>query len=216
MTSKSQGSGDSPTAQRSQLRSRNPNNLSVDSTPLKLPSSQVPLSPGTPHGGLPRDQEAPLSLTFKTFLFLVGATAYSNYSLLSALAKRDGKIQFESASVMVLSESGKFVLSLFMLFREIRKQQAAAAEDNGSDGHNDMDTSIAGAFDALRRRLFSINMFMLMLKFLIPAGFYMVCNNLDVIMANHMDPCSQQALVQNKILMTSVMWWGRRMLLINK
>ena len=46
----------------------------------------------------------------------------------------------------------------------------------------------------------------LIIEFLIPSVFYMVSNNLDSILSQHMDAVTQQILLQNKILVTSIMW----------
>ncbi|CAD7972169.1 unnamed protein product [Amoebophrya sp. A120] len=125
-------------------------------------------------------------MLFQVALFVAGSVTYSLLSFLPNLAKV-GKTDFafDAASVVFFAELGKLFLSLLFLFRETNKSLLRMC----------------------REKLFTKMMAKEILSFMVPTVLYAINNNLDIILANHMDGVTQQVLLQNKILVTSLVWW---------
>nr|KAG5703676.1 hypothetical protein BaRGS_002550 [Batillaria attramentaria] len=101
---------------------------------------------------------------------------YGTYGILMNLSKVDGKIPFNSTSLIFLIETLKFTIALTLY----------AAEMQGKEWQ----------WPTLR----------LAAPFAIPAILYSINNNLSVIMQMHMDPATYQVLGNLKIVTTAVLY----------
>ena len=117
------------------------------------------------------------------FLFCLGSTCYALLGILSQLSKSpDGSYAYSLPSVVLLAEFTKLIISLAFLTAE-----------KGS--------VFQAARDVLRTPLKS------WLAFAFPSVLYSLNNNLDMLNNQHMDPATEQVLVQAKILTTGIVWW---------
>eukprot|EP00747_Dinoflagellata_sp_TGD_P023508 gnl/TRDRNA2_/TRDRNA2_129858_c0_seq1.p1 gnl/TRDRNA2_/TRDRNA2_129858_c0~~gnl/TRDRNA2_/TRDRNA2_129858_c0_seq1.p1 ORF type:complete len:344 (-),score=54.09 gnl/TRDRNA2_/TRDRNA2_129858_c0_seq1:209-1207(-) len=119
----------------------------------------------------------------KVLIFFIGATCYSLLNILSQLSKEaDGSYAYSMPSVVLNAEFVKLCLSLLFLFGEQR--------------------SLLGTVQAAVLR--SPHMWLLSS---LPSVLYSVNNNLDMLNNQHMDPGTEQVLVQLKVLTTGLAWW---------
>lgn len=117
------------------------------------------------------------------FLFAFGSICYALLGILSQLSKSpDGSYAYSLPSVVLIAEFVKLCLSFLLL-----------SVEQGSP------------VDALKA-LFS-GSWMSWLAFAVPSALYSLNNNLDMLNNQHMDPATEQVLVQAKILTTGVVWW---------
>lgn len=101
---------------------------------------------------------------------------YGTYGVLMNLSKVDGKIPFSSTSLVFLSETLKFAISLTLYMAETRGKKLQRP------------TLLMAA------------------PFAVPAVLYSINNNLSVIMQEHMDPATYQVLGNLKIVTTAVLY----------
>ncbi|CAD7936009.1 unnamed protein product [Amoebophrya sp. A25] len=157
------------------------------------------------------------SLLFNVLLFLAGSVTYSLLSFLPNLAKLGQKqIAFDAASVVFFAELAKLFLSLGFLYREelsnSSDEKSAAGDAEKSKMKNASKPSankntLAAFSRLLFQRLATRRMGEEILGFMIPAILYAINNNLDTLLCSHMDGVTQQVLLQNKIMVTSVLYW---------
>ncbi|CAK0807438.1 unnamed protein product [Prorocentrum cordatum] len=119
----------------------------------------------------------------KGVLFLLGSVCYALLGVLSQLSKSpDGSYAYSMPGVVFTAEAVKLCLSFAMLSAERGSLPAAAgAVLGGPLGH--------------------------WLAYVVPSLLYSVNNNLDMLNNQHMDPATEQVLVQGKILTTGIVWW---------
>ncbi|XP_046543048.1 LOW QUALITY PROTEIN: probable UDP-sugar transporter protein SLC35A4 [Haliotis rubra] len=101
---------------------------------------------------------------------------YSSYTILAHLCLVEGNLPFRSSSVVLSTEVVKIVLSVAMLFPELRRGDITVP-------------SLANC-----------------LPFLVPAVLYCINNNLSVYMQVHMDPTTYQILGNMKVATTAVLY----------
>jgi len=122
------------------------------------------------------------TLARRTAFFAVGATMYALVGILPQLSlSGNGKMDYDNAAVVVLAEMGKFVLSLSFLTNW--DMRSSAITDN-----------FAGFKEVF-------------VYFSLPAFLYAVSNNLNILLALHMDVATFQVLMQSGIVFTSILWW---------
>ncbi|CAK9038249.1 Probable UDP-sugar transporter protein SLC35A4 (Solute carrier family 35 member A4), partial [Durusdinium trenchii] len=124
------------------------------------------------------------------FLFCVGSFCYALLGILSQLSKSpDGSYAYSLPSVVLLAEITKLVISFCLLTARM-----------------------GGVYQALQDVLRTSPKSWLAFAF--PSALYSLNNNLDMLNNQHMDPATEQVLVQAKILTTGLVWWwvfGREM-----
>lgn len=124
------------------------------------------------------------------FLFCLGSACYALLGILSQLSKSpDGSYGYSLPSVVLLAEFTKLCISLCFLTAESGSISQALKDVLGTS----VRTWLAFAF---------------------PSALYSLNNNLDMLNNQHMDPATEQVLVQAKILTTGIVWWwvfGRTM-----
>jgi len=122
------------------------------------------------------------TLARRTAFFALGATMYALVGILPQLSRSgSAHMEYDNTVVVALAEVGKFVLSLgFLTNWDVR---SSAIRDN-----------FAGFKEVL-------------VYFSVPAFLYAVANNLDMLLALHMDAATFQVMMQSKIVFTSVLWW---------
>lgn len=123
-------------------------------------------------------------------LFCLGSICYALLGILSQLSKSDdGSYAYSLPSVVLLAEFTKLWISLGFLTVDKGSVTEALSDVTG--------TSVKS-----------------WLVFALPSVLYSLNNNLDMLNNQHMDPATEQVLVQAKILTTGVVWWwvfGREM-----
>jgi len=118
----------------------------------------------------------------KLLLFAVGSLCYALLGVLSQLSKSpDGSYAYSMPSVVLVAEFVKLCISFAFLAAEQGSPLAAAR---------------AASAGPLRAWLF----------FAAPSTLYSLNNNLDMLSNQHMDPATEQVLVQLKILTTGLLW----------
>lgn len=116
-------------------------------------------------------------------LFCLGAVCYALLGILSQLSKSpDGSYGYSLPSVVLLAEFTKLCISLCFLTAESGSLVQALKDVLGTP----VTTWLAFAF---------------------PSALYSLNNNLDMLNNQHMDPATEQVLVQAKILTTGIVWW---------
>lgn len=116
-------------------------------------------------------------------LFALGSLCYALLGILSQLSKSpDGSYAYSLPSVVLLAEFVKLCLSGLLFSVEKRSPFAAWR----------------AVISAPPSRW---------LAFSVPSLLYAVNNNLDMLNNQHMDPATEQVLVQGKILTTGIVWW---------
>ncbi|XP_064618555.1 probable UDP-sugar transporter protein SLC35A4 isoform X2 [Lineus longissimus] len=109
-------------------------------------------------------------------MLLMGVAIYGSYTIFVHLCEVDGKMPFSSASMVLLTEITKLVISICMFIPEIREK-----------GFQMPPLSFA-------------------VPFAVPALLYCINNNLCVHMQLQMDPASYQVLCNLKILSTAFLY----------
>jgi len=118
----------------------------------------------------------------RVFLFAVGAFCYALLGILSQLSKSaDGSYAYSMPGVVLCAEAVKLCLSVAFL-----RQETGSLE-------NTLGTIRAANF-------------WLWASFSVPALLYAIGNILDMENNRHMDPATEQLLVQLKILTTALTW----------
>jgi len=116
------------------------------------------------------------------FLFGVGAFCYALLGILSQLSKSaDGSYAYSMPSVVLTAEAVKLVLSFIFLRAETGSLAATCASIR--DGR-----------------------YWVWAAYMVPAVLYAINNILDMENNQHMDPATEQVLVQLKILTTGITW----------
>ncbi|CAJ1367087.1 unnamed protein product [Effrenium voratum] len=116
-------------------------------------------------------------------LFCLGALCYALLGILSQLSKSpDGSYGYSLPSVVLLAEFTKLCFSVGFLLAEDLSPQQALKDVVGKSGWS-------------------------WLAFALPSVLYSLNNNLDMLNNQHMDPATEQVLVQGKILTTGLVWW---------
>jgi len=117
------------------------------------------------------------------FLFVLGAFCYALLGILSQLSKsEDGSYAYSLPSVVLLAEFSKLILSFCFLSAEVGSPIKAVS------------IALGGSSKAW-------------MVWAIPSALYALNNNLDMLNNQHMDPATEQVLVQGKILTTGIVWW---------
>ncbi|XP_031553771.1 probable UDP-sugar transporter protein SLC35A4 isoform X2 [Actinia tenebrosa] len=119
----------------------------------------------------------PLMSILWQLMFIAGVFIYGSHSILINLCKVDGKIPFNSASVVLLIELAKLLFSLFFFIPE----------------------ALAGNIHSPSVKT--------VLAFSIPAVLYCINNNIVVHVQLYLDPASFQVLGNLKIATTAVLYW---------
>jgi UDP-sugar transporter A1/2/3 len=123
-----------------------------------------------------------LKLLLRVFLFSVGSVCYALLGILSQLSKsQDGSYAYSMPSVVLTAEAVKLCLSVAFLWRESDSQKRFW-----------VDLCSGSLADWL--------------SFSVPALLYAINNILDMENNQHMDPATEQVLVQLKILTTGIAW----------
>jgi UDP-galactose transporter len=119
----------------------------------------------------------------KGILFALGSLCYALLGVLSQLSKSpDGSYAYSMPSVVFLAEAVKLCLSFAFLSAETGSPLAAIGDVLGGPP-------------------------MRWAAFAVPSVLYSLNNNLDMLNNQHMDPATEQVLVQGKILTTGIVWW---------
>ncbi|XP_033634727.1 probable UDP-sugar transporter protein SLC35A4 [Asterias rubens] len=119
-------------------------------------------------------------------LLAVGVLIYGSHSILLNLCKVDGKIPFQSTSVVVMIEAVKLVLSLMMYFGATHQPPSPMLNQRSKDHQS---------WTWVNSLLYAM-----------PAVLYGINNNIIVHVPDHMDPASSQVLGNMKIVTTAVFY----------
>lgn len=123
-------------------------------------------------------------IAVQVLLFSLGSLCYSLLNVLSQLSKSpDGSYAYSMPSVVLTAEACKLMLSSFLLSVERRSPVAAVGE------------------------IVTSGSIWSWIVFAVPSALYSLNNNLDMLNNQHMDPATEQVLVQCKILTTGIVWW---------
>jgi len=119
----------------------------------------------------------------QALLFAFGSLCYALLGILSQLSKsEDGTYAYSLPTVVLTAEVVKLVLSCAFLTAE----QGSASAAWRAVMHSPLSKWLA---------------------FAVPSALYSLNNNLDMLNNQHMDPATEQVLVQCKILTTGIVWW---------
>ncbi|CAD5123544.1 DgyrCDS11884 [Dimorphilus gyrociliatus] len=124
------------------------------------------------------EHKKPMNAQVWKLLCLAGVLIYGTYSILVHLEEKNGKLAFSSASLVLVAEFCKLVMSLGMLYAQLRKAETK----------------------------FEWPGLKVSLPFAIPAILYAFNNNISVLMQVEMDPATYQVLGNMKILSTAFLY----------
>lgn len=130
------------------------------------------------HGPVPPlvEGEKPVNPVVWNFMIICGVLIYGSYTILIHLCEADGKLPFSSASMVLVTEVVKLIISInFFIY-----------ENHGEP--------------------FKLPSFRSALPFAVPGVLYCINNNLGVHLQLQMDPATYQVLSNLKILSTAILY----------
>ena len=156
------------------------------------------------------------------FLLLIQVMSYGSYAVLVHLCEEKGQISFNSASMNLLIEIFKLLLTIWCYFVDTLHEKLTSTQNKDFKNRNQFEPlKLAKLEKHAQRTNYTISQthlkgFSLIksLHFSIPAFLYFINNNLAVYIQLYMDSTSYQMLSNFKILTTAVLYYliiGKKM-----